>query len=115
MVLLEWCRKEKLLQPVYQTVQRSLDKFFHSVVTVNEKKYCSVLRDKSKKLAEQAAAIVCLRTLGLPEGKIGEGESDLVYKRKREFHYQNVGSENLSEMPLTKKLHHDDDKREDKD
>ncbi|XP_077144258.1 tRNA-dihydrouridine(20) synthase [NAD(P)+]-like isoform X6 [Ranitomeya variabilis] len=83
MFLLEWCRKEKLPQPVYCTVQRSLDKFFRSVVTVNEKKYCSTLWDKSKKLAEQAAAIVCLRTLGLPEGKLGEKESDLVLKRKR--------------------------------
>lgn len=109
MVLLEWCRKEKLPQPVYQTVQRSLDRFFHSVVTVNEKKYCSFLWDKSKKLAEQAAAIVCLRTLGLPEGKIGEGESDLVHKRKRKMQYQKVGSGNLSEVPQTKKLHQEDD------
>ncbi|XP_040184724.1 tRNA-dihydrouridine(20) synthase [NAD(P)+]-like isoform X2 [Rana temporaria] len=115
MVLLEWCRKEKLPQPVYQTVQRSLDRFFHSVVTVNEKKYCSVLWDKSKKLAEQAAAIVCLRTLELPEGKIGEEESDLVHKRKRKMQYQNVGSGNLSEMPQTKKLHQEDDKTEGKD
>lgn len=42
------------------------------------------LRDKSKKLAEQAAAIVCLRFLGLPEGRIGEEDSGLVCKRKRE-------------------------------
>lgn len=42
------------------------------------------LRDKSKKLAEQAAAIVCLRVLGLPEGRIGEEDSGLVCKRKRE-------------------------------
>lgn len=42
------------------------------------------LRDKSKKLAEQAAAIVCLRVLGLPEGRIGEEHSGLVCKRKRE-------------------------------
>lgn len=42
------------------------------------------LRDKSKKLAEQASAIVCLRVLGLPEGRIGEDESGLVCKRKRE-------------------------------
>ncbi|PKU36322.1 trna-dihydrouridine synthase [Limosa lapponica baueri] len=41
-------------------------------------------KDKSKKLAEQAAAIVCLRTLGVPEGKLCEGESHLVNKRKRE-------------------------------
>ncbi|XP_044126171.1 tRNA-dihydrouridine(20) synthase [NAD(P)+]-like isoform X2 [Bufo gargarizans] len=90
MFLLEWCRKEKLPQPVYCTVQRSLDKFFRSVVSVNEKKYCSTLWDKSKKLAEQSAAIVCLRTLGLPEGKLGEEESNLVRKRKRAVQDESV-------------------------
>nr|XP_006117702.1 tRNA-dihydrouridine(20) synthase [NAD(P)+]-like isoform X1 [Pelodiscus sinensis] len=84
MYLLEWCRKEKHPQPVYETVQRSLDKLFCSVVTVAEQKYRSTLWDKSKKLAEQAAAIVCLRTLGLPEGKLNEGENHLINKRKRE-------------------------------
>lgn len=43
-----------------------------------------LFRDKSKKLAEQAAAIVCLRTLGVPEGKLCEGENHLINKRKRE-------------------------------
>ncbi|CAM4621388.1 unnamed protein product [Lepidochelys olivacea] len=106
MYLLEWCRKAKHPQPVYETVQRPLDKLFCSVVTVAEQKYRSTLWvenkiqsswqlelseqlirriwDKSKKLAEQAAAIVCLRTLGLPEGKLNEGESHLINKRKRE-------------------------------
>jgi len=41
-------------------------------------------REKSKKFAEQAAAIVCLRVLGIPEGRIGEEDSGLVCKRKRE-------------------------------
>lgn len=45
---------------------------------------CLLFRDKSKKLAEQAAAIVCLRTLGVPEGKLCEGENHLINKRKRE-------------------------------
>lgn len=43
-----------------------------------------LFREKSKKFAEQAAAVVCLRTLGVPEGRIGEGYSGLVNKRKRE-------------------------------
>lgn len=43
-----------------------------------------LFREKSKKFAEQAAAIVCLRTLGLPEGRIGEENSGLVNKRKRD-------------------------------
>ncbi|KAG8437786.1 hypothetical protein GDO86_008479 [Hymenochirus boettgeri] len=86
MLLLEWCRMEKLPQPVYQTVQRSTDKFFRSVLNVNEKQYGSTLWDKSKKLAEQSAAIVCLRTLGLPEGKISD--IDLMQKRKRKLPLQ---------------------------
>lgn len=46
--------------------------------------YLVVFREKSKKFAEQAAAIVCLRVLGIPEGRIGEEDSGLVCKRKRE-------------------------------
>ncbi|XP_040264921.1 tRNA-dihydrouridine(20) synthase [NAD(P)+]-like isoform X1 [Bufo bufo] len=105
MFLLEWCRKEKLPQPVYCTVQRSLNKFFRSVVSVNEKKYCSTLWDKSKKLAEQAAAIVCLRTLGLPEGKLGEEESNLVRKRKRAVQDESVDvTDSQGEEQIKKRL-----------
>ncbi|KAM9377751.1 tRNA-dihydrouridine(20) synthase [NAD(P)+]-like isoform 2-T2 [Pholidichthys leucotaenia] len=84
MFLLEWSRKEKLEQPLYETVQRSQDRAFQSTVTIAEKKYRSSLWEKSKKFAEQAAAIVCLRVLGIPEGRIGEEDSGLVCKRKRE-------------------------------
>ncbi|KAF6716321.1 tRNA-dihydrouridine(20) synthase [NAD(P)+]-like [Oryzias melastigma] len=84
MVLLEWSRKQRMEQPLYETVQRSQDRAFQSTVTVDEKKYRSSLWEKSKKFAEQAAAIVCLRFLGVPEGRIGEKDSDLVCKRKRE-------------------------------
>ncbi|KAM4573811.1 tRNA-dihydrouridine(20) synthase [NAD(P)+]-like isoform 2-T3 [Odontesthes bonariensis] len=84
MFLLEWSRKEKLQQPLYETVQRSQDRAFQSTVTVAKKKYRSSLWEKSKKFAEQAAAIVCLRVLGIPEGRIGEEDSGLVCKRKRE-------------------------------
>eukprot|EP00064_Thunnus_orientalis_P011581 superscaffoldBa00001684_g11612 len=84
MFLLEWSRKEKLEQPLYEVVQRAQDRAFQSTVTVAEKKYRSSLWEKSKKFAEQAAAIVCLRVLGIPEGRIGEEDSGLVCKRKRE-------------------------------
>uniref|UniRef100_A0A665TA72 DRBM domain-containing protein n=1 Tax=Echeneis naucrates TaxID=173247 RepID=A0A665TA72_ECHNA len=84
MFLLEWSRREKLEQPQYETVQRSQDRSFQSTVTVGDKKYRSSLWEKSKKFAEQAAAIVCLRVLGIPEGRIGEEDSGLVCKRKRE-------------------------------
>ncbi|XP_042294008.1 tRNA-dihydrouridine(20) synthase [NAD(P)+]-like isoform X3 [Sceloporus undulatus] len=84
MCLLEWCRKEKLPQPVYETIERPRDRLFCSIVTVAEQKYRSTLWEKSKKLAEQAAAIACLRTLGLPEGKWSEAANHLVNKRKRQ-------------------------------
>ncbi|KAJ8272172.1 hypothetical protein COCON_G00110310 [Conger conger] len=84
MHLLEWSRREKLEQPAYETVQRALDRGFQSTVTVADKKYRSTLWEKSKKLAEQAAAVVCLRALGVPEGRTGEPDSGLVGKRKWE-------------------------------
>uniref|UniRef100_A0A674AWP9 Dihydrouridine synthase 2 n=1 Tax=Salmo trutta TaxID=8032 RepID=A0A674AWP9_SALTR len=91
MFLLEWSRKENLEQPRYETVQRSQDRAFQSMVTMTGKKYRSTLWEKSKKYAEQASAIVCLRVLGLPEGRAGEEYSGLVGKRKRE--------EKSNEMP----------------
>ncbi|XP_021112478.1 tRNA-dihydrouridine(20) synthase [NAD(P)+]-like isoform X4 [Heterocephalus glaber] len=89
MCLLEWCRREKLAQPVYETVQRPVDRLFCSVVTIAEQKYQSTLWDKSKKLAEQTAAIVCLRSQGLPEGQLGEESPS--HKRKWEAPAQDPG------------------------
>ncbi|KAG7232578.1 hypothetical protein INR49_001896 [Caranx melampygus] len=94
MFLLEWSRREKLEQPLYETVQRSQDRAFQSTVTVADKKYRSSLWEKSKKFAEQAAAIVCLRVLGVPEGRIGEEDSGLVCKRKREREREREGRAN---------------------
>ncbi|XP_062276449.1 tRNA-dihydrouridine(20) synthase [NAD(P)+]-like [Scomber scombrus] len=84
MFLLEWSRKEKLEQPQYEVVQRAQDRAFQAIVTLSKKKYRSTLWEKSKKFAEQAAAVVCLRILGIPEGRIGEEDSGLICKRKRD-------------------------------
>ncbi|XP_067905591.1 tRNA-dihydrouridine(20) synthase [NAD(P)+]-like isoform X2 [Heterodontus francisci] len=84
MILLEWCRKQKLPQPVYDTIQRPSDRLFNSVVTVADKHYSSSCWDKTKKVVEQSAAIVCLRSLGLPEGRLCEGENPMKHKRKRD-------------------------------
>ncbi|XP_069495814.1 tRNA-dihydrouridine(20) synthase [NAD(P)+]-like isoform X2 [Ambystoma mexicanum] len=108
MFLLEWCRKEKLPQPAYETIERPLNRYFNSTVTVAGQKYKSTIWDKSKKLAEQSAAIVCLRTLGLPEGKLGEGESGLVNKRKRNEKEISSSTENTEVLMLEashKKVH----------
>ncbi|TKC51817.1 hypothetical protein EI555_000089 [Monodon monoceros] len=103
MCLLEWCRREKLAQPVYETVQRPLDRLFCSVVTVAEQKYQSTLWDKSKKLAEQAAAIVCLRSQGLPEGRLRE-EGPSLHKRKREAPDQDTGDPRAQEPVMPGEL-----------
>ncbi|GAB1293601.1 tRNA-dihydrouridine(20) synthase [Apodemus speciosus] len=100
MCLLEWCRREKLPQPVYETVQRPIDRMFCSVVTVAEQKYQSTLWDKSKKLAEQTAAIVCLRSRGLPEGRLGE-ENPSLNKRKREAPDRDPGGPRVPEPALS--------------
>ncbi|KAM9807846.1 tRNA-dihydrouridine(20) synthase [NAD(P)+]-like [Neosynchiropus ocellatus] len=110
MYLLEWSRKEKLEQPLYETVERSSDRTFQSTVILNGKKYRSSLWEKSKKFAEQAAAIVYLRVHGIPEGKIGEEESDLVCKRKRE----NKTNGSVGE-DTRKKLHLDNGTQEEED
>ncbi|XP_062316996.1 tRNA-dihydrouridine(20) synthase [NAD(P)+]-like [Osmerus eperlanus] len=84
MYLLEWSRQQKLEQPRYDTAQRTQDRAFQSTVTMAARRYRSTLWEKSKKYAEQAAAVVCLRVLGLPEGRVGEENQGLVGKRKRE-------------------------------
>lgn len=60
-------------------------------------------RDKSKKLAEQAAAIVCLRSRGLPEGHLGE-ESPSWHKRKREATDQDPGGPRAQEQAVPGEL-----------
>ncbi|KAM9815483.1 tRNA-dihydrouridine(20) synthase [NAD(P)+]-like [Syngnathus typhle] len=84
MFLLEWSRRQKMEQPTYQTVQRAQDRAFQSTVTVQDRKYRSSLWEKSKKFAEQASAVVCLRALGIPEGRAGEENGEGLHKRKME-------------------------------
>ncbi|KAJ8002839.1 hypothetical protein DPEC_G00163140 [Dallia pectoralis] len=106
MFLLEWSRKENLEQPTYETVQRMQDRAFQSIVTMAGNKYRSTLWEKSKKFAEQAAAIVCLRVLGLPEGRVGEEYSGLVGKRKREEKRMDApGEEDISVECGARKRH----------
>ncbi|XP_062502006.1 tRNA-dihydrouridine(20) synthase [NAD(P)+]-like [Corticium candelabrum] len=55
-----WTVRHRMKTPFYQTVSRESDRQFKSTVTVGDKKYSSSLWCKSKKLAEQSAATVCL-------------------------------------------------------
>ncbi|XP_061631035.1 tRNA-dihydrouridine(20) synthase [NAD(P)+]-like isoform X2 [Phyllopteryx taeniolatus] len=84
MFLLEWSRRQKLEQPTYQTVQRAQDRGFQSTVTVENRKYRSSLWEKSKKFAEQASAVVCLRARGIPESRVGQENGGRPHKRKTE-------------------------------
>uniref|UniRef100_A0A6P8QKG8 tRNA-dihydrouridine(20) synthase [NAD(P)+]-like isoform X2 n=1 Tax=Geotrypetes seraphini TaxID=260995 RepID=A0A6P8QKG8_GEOSA len=107
----EWCIKNHL-QPTYETVHRPRDRLFCSTVTVANQKYRSSIWDKSKKLAEQAAAIVCLRALDIPEGKLSEEGNTLVHKRKREDKEILNNTENGDCLPAEashKKLHFSQD------
>ncbi|XP_075925738.1 tRNA-dihydrouridine(20) synthase [NAD(P)+]-like isoform X3 [Petromyzon marinus] len=95
-VVLEWCRHSKHGQPQYTTEQRSEDRFFRSVAVVAGKKYSTVNWEKSKKLAEQAAAVVCVESLGLPSMKLtreGSKLSAVSNKRKRGADREQQGEE----------------------
>lgn len=69
-ILLEWSRRNRIKQPTYETIEREEDRWFKSVVLVGDKKYSSTEWEGSKKAAEQAAAIVCLQSLGVHDGRL---------------------------------------------
>ncbi|XP_066290316.1 tRNA-dihydrouridine(20) synthase [NAD(P)+]-like [Branchiostoma lanceolatum] len=103
-ILLDWSRREYLPQPTYETVKQGIDAKFHSVVTVDDKRYASSFWHKAKKLAEQAAASVCLKTLGLHDGKLPAKEAKDDGKRHVETH----GKTPSVESPQRKKCRTED-------
>lgn len=68
-VLMEWTRRKGIKQPSYDMIEREEDRWFKSIVLVGDKKYSSTEWECSKKSAEQAAAIVCLQSLGVHDGR----------------------------------------------
>ncbi|XP_014681509.1 PREDICTED: tRNA-dihydrouridine(20) synthase [NAD(P)+]-like isoform X2 [Priapulus caudatus] len=64
-LLLEWRRRVRQPPAPFHTEERPSDRQFRSTVELDGKKYSSSLWAKSKKYAEHAAAIVCLRHLGV--------------------------------------------------
>jgi len=68
-LLLNWSRENEKEQPKYDTSCRNSDRRFNSVVQVAGTKYRSTMWEKNKKMAEQAAAVVSLRSLGLHDGR----------------------------------------------
>ncbi|CAH8593011.1 unnamed protein product [Heterobilharzia americana] len=69
-ILLEHCKLLKWDTPKYETVENRDTRSFFSTVLVDGKRYRNTSACKSKKYAEQAAVLVCLQILGLPNGKI---------------------------------------------
>ncbi|KAL9976331.1 hypothetical protein ACROYT_G013621 [Oculina patagonica] len=68
-VLLDWTRRNSMQQPSYEIIERKEDRWYKSIVLVGDKKYSSTEWECSKKAAEQAAAIVCLQSLGVHDGR----------------------------------------------
>jgi len=71
-VLMDWTRRNGIKQPSYEMIEREEDRWFKSIVLVGDKKYSSTEWECSKKAAEQAAAIVCLQSLGVHDGRSKE-------------------------------------------
>ncbi|ESO91102.1 hypothetical protein LOTGIDRAFT_191598 [Lottia gigantea] len=68
--------KKHTKAPPYNTVQRDSDKCFKSVLCFDGKKYTTPYWEKSKQLAEQGAAITCLISLGVHDGRINNNETE---------------------------------------
>ncbi|XP_006818433.1 tRNA-dihydrouridine(20) synthase [NAD(P)+]-like [Saccoglossus kowalevskii] len=89
--LIEYCRKQKLAEPSYKTEERPNDRHYKSIVTVNENKYSSTYWEKSKRFAEQSAAIVCLSCLNEYDGnknfdKTGILSAEIMHHGKNDCH-----------------------------
>ncbi|KAH8873206.1 tRNA-dihydrouridine(20) synthase [NAD(P)+]-like [Schistosoma japonicum] len=69
-ILSEHCKLLKWDSPKYETVENREKRSFFSAVLVDGRRYRNTSSCKTKKYAEQAAALVCLQVLGLPNGKI---------------------------------------------
>lgn len=74
-ILYEWTCHQHIPAPKYDSTVA--EQKFHTIVSVQGKKYASSRTDTSKKWGEQAAAVVCLRILGIDEGrKFMDGRTD---------------------------------------
>ncbi|XP_078688741.1 tRNA-dihydrouridine(20) synthase [NAD(P)+]-like [Branchiostoma floridae x Branchiostoma belcheri] len=111
-ILLDWSRREYLPQPTYLTEKHRSDTKFHSVVTVGDKRYASSFWHKAKKLAEQAAASVCLKTLGLHDGKLQANTMETKDDGKR--HAEAHGKSQSVDSPQRKKCRTEEAKTEEK-
>ncbi|VDP59387.1 unnamed protein product [Schistosoma curassoni] len=77
-ILREHCKLLKWDSPKYETIEDRNKRSFFSTVLVNGKRYRNTSACKSKRYAEQAAVLVCLHVLGIPDGKVHADENNKV-------------------------------------
>ncbi|VDP18232.1 unnamed protein product [Schistosoma margrebowiei] len=77
-ILREHCKLLKWDSPKYETIEDRNKRSFFSTVLVNGVRYRNTSACKSKKYAEQAAVLVCLHVLGIPDGKVYADENNKV-------------------------------------
>ncbi|XP_048253841.1 tRNA-dihydrouridine(20) synthase [NAD(P)+]-like [Haliotis rufescens] len=101
--LYEWCKKNRVDLPKYNTVDRVEDRCFSSVVTVQGIKYTTPFWEKSKPLAEQGAAIACMITLGEDDGRLEEAkhEKETMHRKWAQFHSQSNNDESSTKRKAT--------------
>ncbi|CAH8630389.1 unnamed protein product [Schistosoma rodhaini] len=77
-ILREHCKLLKWDSPKYETIEDRDKRSFFSTVLVDGRRYRNTSACKSKKYAEQAAVLVCLHVLGIPNGKVHIDENNNV-------------------------------------
>ncbi|KAL4234049.1 tRNA-dihydrouridine(20) synthase [NAD(P)+]-like protein [Mactra antiquata] len=86
--LYEWTKRNHVVKPNYLTTERTQDRCFKCVMELENVCYTSTFWEKSKQLAEQAAAIVGLTVLNEDDGRKPDIESandDVISVWRREF------------------------------
>lgn len=68
-IAVEYAKKNDIDFPAYQTFQREADRMYRSVMTLGDRRFASERWEKSKKYAEQAAALAFLTFHNLETGK----------------------------------------------
>ncbi|KAL8622107.1 hypothetical protein ACOMHN_056592 [Nucella lapillus] len=90
----EWCFRCGYKNPVYKTEECASDRSFNSKVLVDGKWYTTPFGEKRKQYAEQSAAMCCLLTHDIHDGRIKEPD-DQTPELRHKWH-QLAQSENVT-------------------
>ncbi|XP_059164979.1 tRNA-dihydrouridine(20) synthase [NAD(P)+]-like [Physella acuta] len=82
-ILNNYCKKCQKGKPVYTTVERPDDRFFHSTVLVDQKLYTNPFWERAKQLAEQSAAVCYLVVNGQHDGRLAEPHNETEELRQK--------------------------------